>query len=182
MGTYLSLTPVDKLRQQMGVRFYSTWYYIRPEVVTLAKKSGLALNLHAFSGYQWYFLKCFLKQFLCLLDVKKPKKNFCPSTPEPHKGSAMDLLIAPPYPSYFLRYMRVSYSYNLVHLALPTSTFFSIFTPAHHFSRSYASSLLKPYCSRSLFTHSSHKFLGRPFFLFPVISSSITSCIWELMP
>ena len=45
----------------------------------------------------------------------------------------------------------------------------------------YASSLLKPYHSRSFFTHSYYDFLGRPFFLLPVISSSITSRIWELM-
>ena len=50
-----------------------------------------------------------------------------------------------------------------------------------HFTRSYASSLLKPYRSRSFFTHSSHDFLGRPFFLFPGISCSMTSCIWELI-
>ena len=46
-----------------------------------------------------------------------------------------------------------------------------------HFPRSYGSSLLKPYRSRSFFTHSSHNFLGRRFFLFPVVSSSITSRI-----
>ena len=43
------------------------------------------------------------------------------------------------------------------------------------------SSQLKPHCSKSFFTHSSHNFFGRPFFLFPVISTSITSSIWELM-
>ena len=52
---------------------------------------------------------------------------------------------------------------------------------SRHFSRSYASSLLKSYRSKSFFTCSSHDFLGRPFFLFPVISSFMTSCIWELM-
>ena len=52
---------------------------------------------------------------------------------------------------------------------------------SHHISGSYASSLLKSYLSRSLFMHSSHDFLGWPFFLFPVISSSITSHIWEFM-
>ena len=50
-----------------------------------------------------------------------------------------------------------------------------------HFCRSYTSSLLKSYCSKS-FMDSSHNFLGRPFFLFPVISSSITSHIWEFIP
>ena len=50
-----------------------------------------------------------------------------------------------------------------------------------HFFRSYAFSLLKPYRSKSFFTHCSHDFLGRPFFLFPVISTSIISHIWELM-
>ena len=50
-----------------------------------------------------------------------------------------------------------------------------------HFSWSYASSHRKPYCSRSFFMHSSQDSLGWPFFRFPVISSSITSRIWELM-
>ena len=36
---------------------------------------------------------------------------------------------------------------------------------SRHFSRSYESSRLKPYRSRSFFTHSSHDFLGRPFLL-----------------
>ena len=49
------------------------------------------------------------------------------------------------------------------------------------FSQLYASSLLRPNGSRSFFTLSSHDFLGPPFFLFPVISSFITSYIWELM-
>ena len=38
-----------------------------------------------------------------------------------------------------------------------------------------------PYSSKSFNTPSSHNFLGQPFFLFPVISISITSHIWELM-
>ena len=41
----------------------------------------------------------------------------------------------------------------------------------------YASSLFKPYGFRSFFTHSSHDFLGRLFFLFQVIINSITSRI-----
>ena len=52
---------------------------------------------------------------------------------------------------------------------------------SRYISRSYASSLLKSYRSRSFFTHSSYDFLGQTFFLFPVISSSITLRIWELM-
>ena len=52
---------------------------------------------------------------------------------------------------------------------------------SRHFFRSYASSLLMSYLFKSFFTHSFHDFLGRPFFLFPMISSSITSYIWELM-
>ena len=50
-----------------------------------------------------------------------------------------------------------------------------------HFFQSYTSSLLKPYHSKSFFRHSSNDFLGQPSFLFPLISTSITSCIWELM-
>ena len=49
-----------------------------------------------------------------------------------------------------------------------------------HFFRSYASSL-KPYRSKSFFTHSSHDFLGWSFFLFPGISTFIISRVWELM-
>ena len=54
---------------------------------------------------------------------------------------------------------------------------FNLFSPFW----SYASSLLKPYCSKSFFTDSSHDFLGWPFFLFPVNSTYITSRIWKLM-
>ena len=59
----------------------------------------------------------------------------------------------------------------------------AIFALIHsrHFSWLYTSSLLKTCHSRSFFMHSSHDFLGWPFFLFTVISSSITSRIWELM-
>ena len=39
---------------------------------------------------------------------------------------------------------------------------------------------LKPYHSKYFCTHSSQDFLGWPFFLFPVISTSITSHTWEL--
>ena len=63
MGRYLSITPVDQLRQQLDVRFDSTWYYIRPEIGILARKSGLALNLHALSVYQQYFLNVILCRF-----------------------------------------------------------------------------------------------------------------------
>ena len=42
-------------------------------------------------------------------------------------------------------------------------------------------SLLEPCQFKSFFMHSYHDFLGRCFFLFPVISTSITLCIWELM-
>ena len=63
MGRYLSITLIDQLRQQLDVRFYSTWYYIRPEVGILARKSGLALNLHALLVYQQYFLNVILCRF-----------------------------------------------------------------------------------------------------------------------
>lgn len=39
----------------------------------------------------------------------------------------------------------------------------------------------KPYCSIYFSAQSSYNFLGQPFFLLPVISSSIISNIWELM-
>ena len=50
-----------------------------------------------------------------------------------------------------------------------------------HFYRTYAYSLLQPYRFISFFTHSCYNFLGRRFFFFSVISSSITSRIWKLM-
>ena len=40
---------------------------------------------------------------------------------------------------------------------------------------------LKPYHSKYFCTHCSQDFLGWPFFLFPVISTSITSHTWELI-
>ena len=53
MGRYLTVTPVNQPRRQLGgVRFYSKWYYIRPGVGILARKYGLTLNLPALSGYQ----------------------------------------------------------------------------------------------------------------------------------
>ena len=57
----------------------------------------------------------------------------------------------------------------------------SALTCSYHFFRSYTSSLQKPYCSKSFLTHSSHDFFGQHFFLFQVISTYITSHIWELM-
>ena len=52
MSRYLSITPIDQLRRQLGVRFYSIWYYTRAGVGILARKSGLVLNLNALSRYQ----------------------------------------------------------------------------------------------------------------------------------
>ena len=52
---------------------------------------------------------------------------------------------------------------------------------SRHCSRLYASSLLKPYSSKSFFMHSSQDVFGWHFFFFSFISTSITSCIWELM-
>ena len=37
----LSVMPVDQLRRQLGVRFFSAWYYTRPEAGTLTKKEWL---------------------------------------------------------------------------------------------------------------------------------------------
>ena len=77
-------------------------------------------------------------------------------------------------------------------LSLSTKTITSILMPLSRLARinnfysnslfrSYASALLKPYRSRSFLTLSSHDFLDWSFFLFPVISTSIISLIWELM-
>ena len=42
-------------------------------------------------------------------------------------------------------------------------------------------SIVRILSSQAFFAHSSHDFLDLPFFLFPVIPTSITSRIWELM-
>ena len=100
MSRYLSVTPVDQLRRQLGVRFYFMWYYIQPGIVALARKSGLTLNLDALSGYLVYFLNVILTHIYVFLDVKPPP----PPPPQkkqtkfPHKGSVMDPLGVLQYP------------------------------------------------------------------------------------
>ena len=51
MGRYLSVTPVDQQRRQLGVRSYSRWYYSRSGVGVLARRNRLALNIHLKTCY-----------------------------------------------------------------------------------------------------------------------------------
>ena len=70
--------------------------------------------------------------------------------------------------------------YYILSSGWPGLEIFALIRPRHFF-RSYTSSLFKLYRFKSFFAPSCHDFLARPFFLFPVISTSITSRIWELM-
>ena len=47
MGRYHLVTPVNQLRRELGMWFYSKWYYTRPGVGVLARNNTLALNLHS---------------------------------------------------------------------------------------------------------------------------------------
>ena len=47
MGRYHWATPVGQLQRQLGVWFYSKWYYTWPGDGVLARKSRLALNLYS---------------------------------------------------------------------------------------------------------------------------------------
>ena len=127
MGRSLSVPLVDQLRRQLGVSFYSTWYYIWPGVGILARKSGLALNMHALSGSQYYFLNVILYRFWT------SKSQGIPGTPppEPPPGSfnrPTRVLAAHLRSRLFLRY---AFHGHIIWapLTLPISTFFSVLTP-----------------------------------------------------
>ena len=47
MDRYLSITPVDQLQQQLGVRFYSTWYIAGSRYISQEK----VVDLHALVGH-----------------------------------------------------------------------------------------------------------------------------------
>ena len=112
------------------------WYYTRPGVGILARKSGLALNLHALSSYQYYLCECYYEQFLCLWYVKKPNhfQGFFPLKLQ--KGSAMNPQVEaygtpPPHPPFPIRPSAAFCATLMFHapiiwapLALPKSTFF----------------------------------------------------------
>ena len=49
---------------------YSMWYFIQSEIFMLARKSGLALNLHTFSAYQSYFSNVVLSLFYVFWTLK----------------------------------------------------------------------------------------------------------------
>ena len=82
-------------------------------------------------------------------------------------------------PSFELPTETISVLMPLSSLAGLANFYFSLLFP--FLSIVCTLSLLKQNRSRSFFMQSSHNLLGRPFFLFPVISSSITPRIWELM-
>ena len=117
MGRSLSVPLVDQLRRQLGVSFYSTWYYIWPGVGILARKSGLALNMHALSGSQYYFLNVILYRFYVLYRFWTSKSQGIPGTPppEPPPGpfNRPTRELAAHLRSRLLFALRVSWSYNL---------------------------------------------------------------------
>ena len=47
VGRYRSVTPVEQLRRQLSVRFYSNWCYTWSRFCLLAKKNRLASNWHS---------------------------------------------------------------------------------------------------------------------------------------
>ena len=130
MGRSPSVTLVGQLQRQLGVSFYSTWYYIWPGVGILARKSGLALNMHALSGSQYYFLNVILYRFYVFW---KSKSQGIPGTPPPEpppgpcniptRGLAAHLR------SQLLFALRVSCSYNLGAFGATDFGFFSVLTP-----------------------------------------------------
>ena len=125
MDRYLSVTPVDQLRRQLCLRFYSMCYYMQPGVGKLTRKNGLTLNLHALSGYLVYFLNVILSHFYVFWTSKSQKKY-------PQKGSAMDSLevLLHPQAPVTLHSVRVFHAHNLdLFSTTDDITFFSVSTP-----------------------------------------------------
>ena len=65
---YHLVTPVDQLQMQLGVWFYSKWYYTWPGVGVLARKNSLALNLHS-KQIPLLFQEVFLNKILLALSI-----------------------------------------------------------------------------------------------------------------
>ena len=134
MSRYLSVTPVDQLRRQLGVRFYFMWYYIQPGIVALARKSGLTLNLDALSGYLVYFLNVILTHIYVFLDVKPPpppprKKNKLNSPTRALSWTRWASYSTPQTHSCFSLYSRFSCSYNLDAFSATDVNFFLLYQP-----------------------------------------------------
>ena len=124
MGRYPSVTPLDQLWQQLGVRFYSMWYYIRSGVSILARKKELnwiSMLCQATNSIFWMLTEAIFMLFRCqkvnFLNVKKPKHfptRALPWTPQT--------------PSCFWHYAYVSCSYNLGTFSATKVNFFSVLT------------------------------------------------------
>ena len=84
-----TVTPVDQLQRQMGVRFISTWYYTRPGVGILARKNSLVMNWYSFLGHEYSFFNA-IGGPLIALKTSKSLKSFLPCPLKVHQGSAPD--------------------------------------------------------------------------------------------
>ena len=58
MDRYLSVTPVDQLRRQLGVKFYSTWYlhWVRSWCVSLEGHIDLTLHIKLRATFVTYLI------------------------------------------------------------------------------------------------------------------------------
>ena len=86
MSRYLSETPIDQLWRQLGVEIllHAVLYMARSRYISQEKR--VDLELPCFVRLPVVFLECYLKLFLCFLDVKKPKhcaNRALPWTPRP---------------------------------------------------------------------------------------------------
>ena len=137
MGRYLSVTPVDQLRRQMGVRFYSTWYYIRPRVGILARKR-FGSEFACFVRLSIVFLNVILSRFYVFWTSKSQKiwgEGLRPLSPPPGPcyGSATGLTAARGFqtPSCFA--LRAFHAHIVwASPVLPTSTFFFSINPCEY--------------------------------------------------
>ena len=65
--------PVDQPRRQLGVKFFSVWYYTQPGVGILARKNRLAMNWYSFLGHEYNFFNAICKPFNHVKDIENPK-------------------------------------------------------------------------------------------------------------
>ena len=123
MGRYLSITPVDQLRWQLSMRFYSTWYRSRSQYISQEK--WVHCEFACFVRLSIVFFKCYFKLFLCLL-TSKSQKIFLGLHPlSPHQGPAIDPLGVPAA----LSTTCISCSYNLGTFGATNVDFFFCINP-----------------------------------------------------
>ena len=62
----LSVTPVNQLKRQLGVRLFYRWYYTWPGVGILARKSRLVRNWYSFLGHEYNFFNAIVYRLIAL--------------------------------------------------------------------------------------------------------------------